>query len=124
MADITVTQCEKKGEKLKDGKMVPFYTITLSDGTVAESWAKEIPPGTKSDSFELSDTPYGKKIRLKSSGGGSGGKQRGSNASFALSYSKDIWQSMIAAGAKKEDFDSKQCFMLAEAFYKWLEERK
>jgi len=43
----TVVKCEKlKDWTGKDGKLVPIYSIGLSDGRGGESFGKEIPVGT------------------------------------------------------------------------------
>src|SRR3990167_11105417 len=118
-AQTTVASCTKiKDWTGKDGRVLPIFEITLSDGTKGESFGKEIPVGTPQESLDITEGQYGKKIKLKSAVGGGfgGGKQRSGNESFSLSYSKDVWCAKIAA---KETFSSKECIILADAFYQW-----
>lgn len=58
-------------------------------------------------------------------GGGGGGFKKGgggSNESFAASYAKDVFVAKI--GAKDKEFTSKEFFLLADAIYSWLENKK
>ena len=122
----TVTSCKPIKVWEKDGKKVQIYEVTLSDGTKGESFGKEIPEGTAQEALDITEGQYGKKIKLKSVGGGGWGggkqKQRSGNESFALSYSKDVWVAQINQGNK--EFTSKECLMLADKFFQWLESKK
>lgn len=113
----TVTNCIKIKDWTKDGKTVPIYEVTLSDGTKGESFGKDIPVGTPQDALDITEGNYGKKIRLKQTGGGGGGRpQRSGNESFALSYAKDL----VVAGK----VDIGKILDTAEKLYGWLESKK
>lgn len=118
----TVTSCIKiKDWQNKEGKLVPIYGIGLSDGQSGESFGKEIPIGTPMGELIIESGQYGNKIKLKSAQGsgswsGGGGKSRGGNESFALSYSKDL----VVAGK----VDLSKILATADKFYTWLESKK
>ncbi len=59
----TVTKCEHMKFWEKDGKKVPIYLVTLSDGRDGQSFSKEIPVGTKEDEIEITDGQYGLKFK-------------------------------------------------------------
>jgi hypothetical protein len=111
--EATVTSCVKAKEV--NGK--PVYKITLSDGRSGESFAKEIPIGTKEADLAIEESQYGLKIKMKGGGFGGGAvKQRAGNESFALSYAKDL----VVADKVKID----QIIPTAEKLYQWLESKK
>jgi hypothetical protein len=115
----TVVKCEKlKDWTGKDGKLVPIYSIGLSDGRGGESFGKEIPVGTPVSELILETGNYGLKIKWNKpgSGGGFGGSKRSGNESFALSYAKDL----VVAGK----VDIKQILPLADKLYDWLNSKK
>ncbi len=116
----TVISCAKVKEwKNQKGEMVPIYQIGLSDGLGGQSFGKEIPIGTPMSELVITDKgQYGLDFKMKSAGGafGGGGKNRGGNESFALSYAKDI----VVAGK----VDVKQILPLADKLYAWLEGKK
>lgn len=118
----TVTKCVKAKEWNKDGKVVPIYSVTLTDGTVGESFGKEIPEGTPEDQIEITEGQYGKKFKLKANGFKGGFKaQRAANESYSLSYAKDVAVAHIGQG---KAFTAQQIIQVAEEFYKWLESKK
>lgn len=107
--------------KQVQGKNGPatVYAIGLSDGQGGESYAVQIPVGTKVSDLTIEATQYGNRIKLKkatSGGTWGGGKQRGGNESFALSYAKDL-----VVGGK---VDIKDIIRTADQFYTWLEGKK
>lgn len=116
----TVISCTKVRDWTKDGKVVPIYSVALSDGQGGESFGKEIPVGTPMSELVLEQSSYGLKIKWNkpgSSGGFSGGgNKRSGNESFALSYAKDV----VCAGKA----DLKNIFSLADKMYDWLESKK
>lgn len=110
---ITVTSCEKAKEV--NGK--PVYKVGLSDGRFGESFATLIPVGTSADDFSIEESQWGLKFKMKKTGGGfGGGKAKGGNESFALSYSKDL----VVAGK----VDIKEILTCADKLYNWLESKK
>ena len=122
----TVIKCEKVKEwTSKDGKAVPIYFIGLSDGQGGESFGQEIPVGTPMAELKIETGQYGLKIKWNkpgaSGGCGGGGRGRGGNESFALSYAKDYAVGMIGAG---KEFKGQHILDLADLFYNWLETKK
>lgn len=114
-----VLSCTKVRDWTKDGKVVPIYSVALSDGQGGESFGKEIPVGTPMSELVLEQSQYGLKIKWNkpgASGGFSGGGRRSGNESFALSYAKDV-----VIGGKA---DIKNLFALADKMYDWLEKKK
>lgn len=104
----------------KSGNKVQIYAVGLSDGRGGQSFGKDIPIGTPVSDLLIEDKgQYGLDFKLKSAGGqawSGGGKQRGGNESFALSYAKDL----VVAGK----VDIKQILPIADKLYDWLEGKK
>jgi len=119
----TVTECKHLKDWEKDGKKVPIYLVTLSDGRNGQSFSKEIPVGTKEEDITIEEGQYGLKFKLKSIGNTFGGRpqMRAGNESFALSYSKD-WA--IAQLGKGVDVNTEAILKIADKFYEWLEGKK
>lgn len=115
---MEVTSCVKAKEV--NGKNI--YKVGLSDGRFGESFATEIPIGTKVEDLNLEDTQYGLKIKLikKNGFGGRPATPKG-NESFALSYAKDYACAMIGQG---KEFKTDHIIQLADKFYTWLEGKK
>lgn len=120
---ITVKECTKAKEwDNGKGQKVPIYKVELSDGTVGESFGKEIPLGTNVSEITIEEGQYGKKFKWAAPKNGfSGGKPRAGNESFALSYAKDMACAHISNG---KDFGAKEVLAVAELFYTWLENKK
>lgn len=118
----TVTNCIKAKDWTKDGKTVPIYTVTLSDGRSGQSFGTEIPAGTPETELLITEGEYGLKIKLNKPKNGffKPGLPKG-NESFALSYAKDYAVAMIASG---KDFKSELITQLADKFYDWLESKR
>lgn len=112
----TVTSCKPIKVWEKDGKKVQIYEVTLSDGTKGESFGKEIPEGTAQEALDITEGQYGKKIKLKSAGGGFGGgkKPQMQPSTMCLSYAKDL----VVAG--KLEF--KDILPAAEKFLNWVKQ--
>lgn len=119
----TVTECKHLKFWEKDGKKVPIFLVTLSDGRNGQAFSKEIPVGTKEDEIEITEGQYGLKFKLKSSGNAFGGRPqlRAGNESFALSYSKDWAIAQLEKGVSVKTDD---ILIVADKFYEWLESKK
>lgn len=118
---ISCTEIKKVNDK-------PVFKVGLSDGRFGESFGKDVPVGTTAEKLDISEGQYGLKIKLKSQGGGGWpGKQHPErNASFALSYAKDVASALIHKSEKefKSTEITKVILTMAQEFYKWMEERK
>ena len=111
----TVVSCVK----IKEHQGTPIYAVGLSDGQGGESYAVQIPLGTKIEDLVINSTQYGNRIKLKKpAGGGAGGwgGKRGGNESFALSYAKDL-----VVGGK---VDMKDILPAAQKLLDWLDSKK
>lgn len=124
METTQVTFCTKKKDwKNKEGKDVPIYEITLSDGTTGESFGKEIPVGTPQEGLDITEGQYGKKIKLKNAEVGSsrgfGNKRPEDKAKvpcMVLAYCKDL------VIADKLKFD--QMLPAADKFLAWVKSKE
>jgi hypothetical protein len=117
---MEVKECIKhKDWTNKEGKTLPIYKVTLTDGTFGESFS-EIPIGTNISDITIEEGQYGKKFRLNKKNGFRPAQPKG-NESFALSYAKDYAVAIIANG---QPFKSDLIIELAEKFYTWLESKK
>lgn len=121
---ITVIKCEKA----KEHNGNPIYKVTLSDGRVGESYAKEIPVNTDANDITIEEGTYGLKFKLNKKNGFGGGvpKAKAGNESFACSYSKDVFVALVSKmdKAPKSEDAVKVILSMAEAFYNWLESKK
>jgi hypothetical protein len=110
-----------------------YYKLELDNGEIGEI-------GKKKDNaihvgepltYTSEESDYGLKFKAVTqngfSGGGFKGGQRGSSASFALSYAKDLTCSMVAAG-KTQDLKAVQIaeatIIIACRFRDWLKENE
>lgn len=116
----TVIKCEK----IKEWNGKPIYGIGLSDGQGGESF-NEVPLGTPINELVITpNPPYGNKIKWNkpnTGGGFGGGRQRGGNESFALSYAKDYAVASIGVG---KEWNLEYTLKMADKFYEWLEAKK
>ena len=109
----SVVKCQPSGKEW-NGK--PIYSIGLSDGRGGESFS-QIAVGTSVNDLQIDQSPYGLKIKKKSSQQfGGGGKFQTRNESFALAYAKDL-----VVGGK---VDIKNILSTADKLYAWLEGKK
>jgi hypothetical protein len=112
---------------------VYFHKIELDNGEVGEIGKKAENAFKIGDSvtYTSEQTEYGLKFKAvqENNGfrGGNGGGSRGSSASFALSYSKDLMCSMVAAG-KTADLKAAEIadatMVVAAKFTNWLKEHE
>jgi hypothetical protein len=112
---------------------VYYFSIELANGDKGEI-------GSKSDdgikigdelNYTLEQTEHGFKIKKAYQqngfgGGGFKGQQRGSSASFALSYAKDLAVANISKADKPMDMSgvTKRVLDTADEFQKWLKENE
>lgn len=103
-----------------------FHKIELDNGEVGEIGKK------KENAFNIGDsvtytseqTEYGLKFKaVQENNGFRGGQQRGSSASFALSYAKDL---VCAAEGKLSSVKdmTEATLMVASRFHAWLKENE
>lgn len=112
----TVIKCDK----IKEWNGKPIYGIGLSDGQGGESF-NEIPLGTPINELVITpNPPYGNKIKWNKPNAG-GGRQRGGNESFALSYAKDLGIAYINKGNTVEP---EKIIGWADKFLVWLDSKK
>lgn len=123
----TVIECNQvRTWKAQDGKDLPVYLIKLSTGKSGESF-QQIPTGTPIEQLVITpnqNPAYADKIKWNKpnqSGGGFGGRNRGGNESFALSYSKDVAIAYISQG---KEISPEKITEWAEKFYTWMETKK
>jgi hypothetical protein len=115
----TVKSCtEKKRVQGKNGGEAIIYNVTMTDGRVGESYAKQIPEGTPASDLEFEETQWGLKVKAKAKVNGFGGGKRAEkgNESFAMSYAKDL----VVADKVKID----QLLPVADKIYNWMEDKK
>lgn len=114
------------------GGSIWFHKVELDNGEIGEIGKK------KQDAFKIGDplaytsekTEYGLKFKEVFSGNGfggfRGGQQRGSSASFALSYAKDIAVANISKSDKPIEMEALAGKVIATAakFQAWLKENE
>lgn len=99
------------------------FEYEMENGDVGEANHKS-PEGIKKVgeevTYELKSTDYGDKIKFVQPEGGSY-KKTGNNASFALSYAKDVHIARMAHTT--ENVHSGDLFLLADKMYEWLNKK-
>ena len=104
------------------GKLFPFkVTINGEEGAYyAKTEEAKYKVGDEVE-YDLQRTDKGNKIKIKGTPKPEFKKKGGSNASFALSYAKDL---AVAHLAKGNDFGAKEIIQVADVFKKWLDENE
>lgn len=110
-----------------------YHKIELDNGDIGEIGKKSEGAVKVGDSitYEITATEYGNKIKQIQpqngfNGGGFKGQSRGSSASFALSYAKDLAVANIAANNAPLALDAiaEKVLTTATRFNQWLKENE
>lgn len=110
---------------------VYFHDIEFENGDKGQAGLNKEEPteygvGTEHEYALIANGNYAAKIKFLKQGGSGGGvkKQTGGNASFALSYSKDILVASWENEAAPMRLTTKEMFSLADKMYEWMEGKK
>lgn len=110
--------------------MVYYHKLVMDNGDQGELGKKKNNAFQPGDSltYTIESTQYGNKFKEVQQNGFGGGKQqqRGSSASFALSYAKDIAVANIAKSDKPLEMEALAGKVIATAgkFNAWLKENE
>jgi hypothetical protein len=112
------------------GNKVFYHDVEFENGDKGQIGTKEKEPAKLNPGQELTyclkKTDRGYKIEVQGPNGNGGGfhkRQAGSNASFAMAYSKDIIIASWSENSPKK-LSSEDLFTLANKMFDWMEARK
>ncbi len=107
--------------KIQTMNDLTFYGEANAKSETVEGLPYKIGEEVEFEHTESTNPSFPDKLKIKKEGADQyqGGKQKGNNRSFALSYAKDL--AVARMGAGKTPHDTKDIINQAEKFVQWLD---